>query len=291
MIKKNQVEHLKTERRILELIDHPFIIKLKYAFQTKDKLYLVMDYCPGGEIFFHIQRVERFNEDAARFYAAQLVMAISHLHENNIIYRDLKPENVLIDRDGYIKVTDFGLSKQNILDNHSTNSFCGTPEYLAPEIVENKGHGKAVDWWSLGAIIFEMLTGVPPFSSKDRNKLFNSIKIGEIRYPSYISKEALSLMNSLFIKDPDQRLGSGDTGLEEIINHPFFNSIDWKGIAEKKIQPPFVPKLKSDVDTRYIDKLFTEENPLNSYNVEDASDQNVYIFKGFSYNPDVSVKH
>jgi len=240
MIKKNQVEHTKTERQILELIDHPFIIKLKYAFQTPEKLYFIMDYCPGGEIFFHIQRVERFNEDAARFYSAQLVIAIAHLHENNIIYRDLKPENVLIDYDGYIKVTDFGLSKQNILDNHSANSFCGTPEYLAPEIVESKGHGKAVDWWSLGAIIYEMLTGVPPFYSKDREKLFKNIKAGNIKYPSYLTKEALSILHDLFTKDPDLRLGSGEKGVDEIIAHPFFKTVDWVGIAEKKKYNPLL---------------------------------------------------
>jgi len=291
MIKKNQVEHTKTERQILELIDHPFIIKLKYAFQTPEKLYFIMDYCPGGEIFFHIQRVERFNEDAARFYAAQLVIAIAHLHENNIIYRDLKPENVLIDYDGYIKVTDFGLSKQNILDNHSANSFCGTPEYLAPEIVESKGHGKAVDWWSLGAIIYEMLTGVPPFYSKDREKLFKNIKAGNIKYPSYLTKEALSILHDLFTKDPDLRLGSGEKGVDEIIAHPFFKTVDWVGIAEKKVQPPFVPKLKSDADTRYIDKAFTDENPINSYNNEESTDHGVYVFKGFSYNQDELKKH
>ena len=147
MVKKNQVDHIKTERRILELIDHPFINKLKYAFQTEQKLYLVTDYCPGGELFFHIQRVERFNEEAAKFYAGQIILAVEHLHKNNIIYRDLKPENVLIDRKGFIKITDFGLSKENIVDNKSAKSFCGTPEYLAPEIILNKGHGKPVDWW------------------------------------------------------------------------------------------------------------------------------------------------
>jgi serum/glucocorticoid-regulated kinase 2 len=131
---------------------------------------------------------------SVKFYAAQLVLAIEYLHKNNIIYRDLKPENVLIDRDGYIKVTDFGLSKQNIIDNRSATTFCGTPEYLAPEVIDNKGHGKAVDWWSLGAIIYEMLTGMPPFYSKEREKLFKNIKTGNIKFPTHLSKEARSLL-------------------------------------------------------------------------------------------------
>ena len=219
MVKKNQVDHIKTERRILELIDHPFINKLKYAFQTEQKLYLVTDYCPGGELFFHIQRVERFNEEAAKFYAGQIILAVEHLHKNNIIYRDLKPENVLIDRKGFIKITDFGLSKENIVDNKSAKSFCGTPEYLAPEIILNKGHGKPVDWWSLGNLIYEMLTGIPPFYCKDNNLLFDAIINNEPEYPEYLSNEVIDLIQKLLIKNPDKRLGSN--GADEIKNHIF----------------------------------------------------------------------
>ena len=219
MVKKNQVDHIKTERRILELIDHPFINKLQYAFQTESKLYLVTDYCPGGELFFHIQRVERFNEGAAEFYAGQIILAVEHLHKNNIIYRDLKPENVLIDRKGNIKITDFGLSKENIIDNKSAKSFCGTPEYLAPEIILNKGHGKPVDWWSLGNLIYEMLTGIPPFYCKDNNLLFDAIINNEPEYPEYLSNEVIDLIQKLLIKNPDKRLGSN--GADEIKNHIF----------------------------------------------------------------------
>jgi len=286
MIKRNQTEHIKTERSILELIDNPFITKLKYAFQNPQKLYLVMDYCQGGELFFHIQRVERFNEEAVKFYASQLVLAIEHLHANNIIYRDLKPENVLIDKEGYVKITDFGLSKQNILDNHSANSFCGTPEYLAPEILENAGHGKAVDWWSLGAIIYEMLTGLPPFYSKDREKLFNNIKTGNLKFPVYLSKDSITLVQAFFVKDPDKRLGSGENGLDNIKAHSFFKSIDWDAIYQKKIKPPFIPKLKSEVDTRYIDSEFTNCTPTDSYNPGDSLGESENPYNGFSYNTD-----
>jgi len=285
MIKRNQVTHIKAERRIMELIDHPFIVKLRYAFQSPQKLYMVMDYCPGGELFFHIQRVERFNEEAVKFYAAQLALAIDHLHKNNIIYRDLKPENVLINKDGYIKITDFGLSKENISDNTGAKSFCGTPEYLAPEIVEGKGHGQAVDWWSLGSILYEMLTGMPPFYNNDREKLFNSIKSGQVKFPKYLSKEAVDLLQKFFVKDPEKRLGSGPNGLNDIKSHPFFSSIDWDSILAKKIKPPFTPKLKSPTDTRYIDQEFTNLSIKESIGTGDSLNPEDDPYGGFSYDP------
>ena len=213
-----------------------------------------------------------------------MVLAISHLHQCNIIYRDLKPENVLIDKDGYIKITDFGLSKQNIIDNFSASSFCGTPEYLAPEIIENKGHGKAVDWWSLGAITYEMLTGLPPFYSKDRDKLFKNIRNGVIRYPHYLSKEATNFLQSLFIKDSEKRLGSGPNGEKDIKSHAFFKNIEWDAIYNKKIKPPFIPKISSEIDTKYIDTEFTNDTPNDSFNEGDGVDSDEGHYKGFSFN-------
>lgn len=195
----------------------------------------------------------------------------------------MKPENVLIDKDGYIKVTDFGLSKQNILDNHSTNSFCGTPEYLAPEIINGIGHGKAVDWWSLGAIIYEMMTGMPPFYSKDREKLFSNIKTGNIKYPVYLSKDATGILQAFFTHDPDKRLGTG--GTDKIKSHPFFKNIDWEAILQKKIKPPFIPRISSDSDVKYIDSEFTNLNPVDSYNPQDYLEGDT-DYKGFSYNKD-----
>lgn len=191
----------------------------------------------------------------------------------------------MIDKDGYIKITDFGLSKQNILDNHSTNSFCGTPEYLAPEIINGTGHGKAVDWWSLGAIIFEMMTGIPPFYSKDRDKLFNNIKTGNIKYPVYLTKDAVSIVQSFFIQDPDKRLGSGPDGVDKIKKHPFFKNIDWEAIYNKKIKPPFIPRITSDSDTKYIDKEFTNLPAVDSYNPQDYLEGDT-DYRDFSYNKD-----
>ncbi len=192
----------------------------------------------------------------------------------------------MIDKEGYVKITDFGLSKQNILDNHSANSFCGTPEYLAPEIIENQGHGKAVDWWSLGAIVYEMLTGLPPFYSKDREKLFRNIRTGNLKYPSYLSKEAVELLQGFFKKNADERLGSGVNGLNDIKAHPFFKTIDWVAIYNKKIKPPFMPKLNSEIDTRYIDPEFTNCTPKDSYTKGDSLDDIENPFVGFSHNDD-----
>ena len=195
----------------------------------------------------------------------------------------MKPENVLINKDGYIKITDFGLSKENISDNFSAKSFCGTPEYLAPEIIEGKGHGQAVDWWSLGSILYEMLTGLPPFYAKDREKLFQSIKTDNIKLYKYLSDEAKDLLTKLFIKDPEKRLGSGPKGLNDIQKHPFFGSINWDSILEKKIKPPFTPKLRSETDTRYIDPEFTTSTAMDSYHAGESLNDNDNPFVGFSY--------
>lgn len=187
--KRKQEDHTKTERYVLGEVKHPFIIQMKYAFQNKEKLYFALEYCPGGELFYHLQKVGEFDEDVAKFYAAQLVLVIGHLHEHDIIYRDLKPENVLIAQDGYVKVADFGLSKAEIKGDKDAKSFCGTPEYLAPEILKKKGYGKAVDWWMLGSMIYEMLVGLPPFYLKEREKLFKAIANMEPEYPSDLSSE------------------------------------------------------------------------------------------------------
>merc|ERR1719486_1747887 len=212
VIKRNQVEHTKTERNVLEAVSHPFIVTLHYAFQTPKKLYFVLEYCVGGELFFHLSRAGRFSEGRTRFYASEILLAIEYLHRLNIIYRDLKPENILLDGDGHVKLTDFGLSKEGVKDNVSANTMCGTPEYLAPEILNKVGHGKAVDWYSLGALIYEIITGLPPFYTRDREKLFERIRRGELSYPSYVTPVAKSLIMKMLLRNPDQRLGGGAGG-------------------------------------------------------------------------------
>jgi len=261
---RNQKTHVKTERNILIEVNHPFVIKMAYAFQNERKLFFALEYCPGGELFNLLQKKRTFSEDNARFYAAQIVLALEHLHSKDIVYRDLKPENVLIDKDGYIRLTDFGLSKRGISGNRGATSVCGTPEYLAPEILFRMGHGKAVDWWTLGAILYEMLTGLPPFYTPNREELFERIKFSTLKYPSHLSPSAKSLLEGLFKKDPEKRLGGSLDDAKPIKTHPWFSGIDWDAIFMKEIKAPFVPVVKGESDVSNFDTEFTE-TPLDSY--------------------------
>jgi len=262
VVKRNQVEHTKTERNVLQMVTHPFIVDLKYAFQTPKKLYFVLEYCVGGELFFHLSRAGRFTEGRCRFYASELLLAIQHLHSLDIIYRDLKPENILLDADGHVKLTDFGLSKEGIKDNFSAKSMCGTPEYLAPEILEKKGHGKAVDWYSLGALIYEMLTGLPPYYTRDREKLFERIRKAELVYPGHMSAGAKSLCQGLLRRDPNSRLGGADDG--EVMQHEFWGSLDWTAVLKRKVAPPFKPNVANIADVKYFEREFVELPVINS---------------------------
>lgn len=281
IVKRNQVEHTRSERNVLEATNHPFIVTLHYAFQTPKKLYVVLEYCAGGELFFHLSQAGRFSQGRCRFYACEICLALDYLHKLNIIYRDLKPENLLLDADGHAKVTDFGLSKEGIEDNISAKTVCGTPEYLAPEILRRLGHGKAVDWYSFGALVYEMLTGLPPFYTKDRDKLFERIKRGELSYPSYVTPEAKSLCQALIFRDPNKRLGGGPGGGDEVKEHVFFSGVDWMQVYERKITPPFKPSLSSDGDVKYFDKEFLNMPVVNSEAREDGRE--VKHFEGFTF--------
>jgi len=287
LMKQNMISYTKSEKQILQQIDHPFIVHLRYAFQTDTKLYLVLDFLSGGELFFHLSKEVKFDVDRARFYTAELVLAIGHLHSKDIIYRDLKPENVVLDHEGHVQVTDFGLAKKDISNNTPTHTFCGTPEYLAPEIIKGKGHAKPVDWWSLGILLYEMLVGLPPFYSENMNEMYELILKAPLKFPSFVPDDAISLLNGLLERDESKRLGSSDKDYLEIKEHEFFKDIDWDKLYQRKITPPFIPEAESnDDDAKYFDTEFTSERVVDSFavNVKDEKDSNFddFTFSGKS---------
>jgi len=256
IIETGEINHTIAERNILMRIDHPFIMGLHYSFQDTEKLYLVMDYVNGGELFFHLQQEKKFPYERARFYTAEIVLALEHLHNNAIIYRDLKPENILLDSDGHIKITDFGLSKEGFGDYAKTKTFCGTPEYLAPEIINGMEYSKAVDWWSVGTLLFEMLTGMPPFYDPDVQRMYTNKMTADPMLPEYIQDPCREFILRLLDKNSETRLQ--DSNL--IKTHPYFQGIEWEALLRKDIPPPFIPDVKSKESTAYIDKQFTSKN-------------------------------
>jgi len=284
IVNRNEITHTLAERLVLAQVESPFIVPLKFSFQSEQKLYLVLAFVNGGELFHHLQREHRFDEKRARFYSAELLLALEHLHELDVVYRDLKPENILLDYTGHIALCDFGLCKLNMKDNEKTNTFCGTPEYLAPEILCGNGYDKAIDWWTLGVLLYEMLAGLPPFYDEVTDKMYEKILNDPLRFGEEFSPEACSILTGLLNRDPTRRLGI--KGADEIKRHPFFHKhIDFKLLAAKKIQPPFKPSVASPVDVSNFDMVFTEEAPVDSF-VEDSNlSQTVQAqFSGFSYN-------
>ncbi|MFH4977393.1 hypothetical protein AB6A40_004102 [Gnathostoma spinigerum] len=257
IIAKDEVAHTLTENRVLQRCKHPFLTQLKYSFQTPYHLCFVMEFANGGELFFHLQQNRLFSESRTRFYGAEIVLALGYLHEQCIVYRDMKLENLLLDKDGHVKIADFGLCKEDISFGDRTRTFCGTPEYLAPEVLEDNDYGRSVDWWGVGVVMYEMMCGRLPFYSKDHEKLFELILTGNIRFPSKLSSEARTLLSGLLIKDPNQRLGGGPEDAKEIMCQEFFRPIDWEKLYRREITPPFKPHVTSDSDTCYFDKEFT----------------------------------
>jgi serine/threonine protein kinase len=266
VIAREEVVHTKAEKNVLaKYSHHPFIVGLKWSFQSHDKLYLVMDFMNGGELFTHLTNEKRFFEDRVRFYTAELLCAIGYLHENGVVYRDLKPENVLLDHLGHLRLTDFGLCKEGLGVSDTTATLCGTGAYLAPEILTSEEYGKAVDWWSLGIMVWEMMCGLPPFYSTNEREMYDMILNKKLVFPlaeDEASNEGVDFIFRLLERDPNLRLGA--RGVEEVKSHPWFNGIDWDKVISKAYEPPFQPSVRGLEDVSNFDKGFTTEVATDS---------------------------
>lgn len=283
---RDEVKHIMAERNVLlKNLKHPFLVGLHYSFQTPQKLYFVLDYVNGGELFFHLQREKHFSEPRTRFYASEITSAISFMHKMNIVYRDLKPENILLDSTGHIVLTDFGLCKENVMPGETTSTFCGTPEYLAPEVLKKQEYGRCVDWWCLGAVTYEMLTGLPPFYSSDVDVMYDRILNARLVFPEFVSFNARDLLTRLLDRDPRTRLGSSSRDAEDVEAAPFFSGIDWSLLNAKGYTPPFNPNVSSKKDLRHIDPEFVNKPIPQSVKATGMMVDVEYdeTFAGFSY--------
>jgi len=280
IVEKNHAEYMKAERDILTKVDHPFVVQLRYSFQTKYRLYLVLDFINGGHLFFQLYHQGLFREELARIYTAEIVSAVAHLHANGIMHRDLKPENILLDADGHAMLTDFGMAKE-FDENTRSNSMCGTVEYMAPEIFQGRGHDKAADWWSVGVLLFEMLTGKPPFVGGNRDKIQQKIVKEKIKLPTYLSSEVHSMLKGLLHKEAGRRLGSGPGGSDEIKNHKWFKSVNWKRLEARQIEPSFRPNVAGKTCIANFDECWTNMPVLDSPVASPVAANSNFV--GFSY--------
>lgn len=257
VVKLKQIEHTIYEKQILSGVNFPFIVNMFASFKDNANLYMAMEYVPGGELFSHLRAAGRFKEDRSMFYASQVTLAFEYLQYMNIIYRDLKPENLLFDERGYIKITDFGFAKQV---EGRTWTLCGTPEYLAPEIILSKGYGKAVDWWALGVLIYEMVAGYPPFYAEQPIQIYEKIVAAKLRFPGHFSKELKELLKGLLQPDITRRFGNMRAGVSEIKEHPWFAPLDWLAVFDRSLPAPFVPRYEGGVDSANFDRY--DEEPV-----------------------------
>ncbi|CUM48857.1 unnamed protein product [Debaryomyces tyrocola] len=256
VVKMKQVEHTNDERRMLKLVEHPFLIRMWGTFQDSRNLFMVMDYIEGGELFSLLRKSQRFPNPVAKFYAAEVTLAIEYLHSHDIIYRDLKPENILLDRNGHIKITDFGFAKEV---STVTWTLCGTPDYIAPEVITTKPYNKSVDWWSLGVLIFEMLAGYTPFYDSTPMKTYEKILSGKIHFPSFMGPDVIDLLSKLITADLTRRLGNLMNGPSDIRNHPWFQEVVWEKLLAKDIETPYEPPITAGVGDSSLFDHYPEE--------------------------------
>lgn len=251
VIRLKQVEHIKAEKEVLLSIHHPFIVNLLGVFQDEKRLCMLLEYVNGGELFSYLRKEGRLPNDDAAFYAGEIVLAFQYLHSIHVVYRDLKPENLLIDTDGHLKITDFGFAK--VVEDR-TWTLCGTPEYLAPEIIQSKGHGKPVDWWALGVLIFEMLAGYPPFYDENPFGIYQKVLAGKIEFPRHFDMKVKDLIKRLLTPDRAKRFGCLKNGAEDIKKHKWYKGLDWTALQNRQVKPPMIPAVKSADDTSMFDR-------------------------------------
>eukprot|EP00992_Anisonema_acinus_P000085 TRINITY_DN10026_c0_g1_i1.p1 TRINITY_DN10026_c0_g1~~TRINITY_DN10026_c0_g1_i1.p1 ORF type:complete len:334 (+),score=62.82 TRINITY_DN10026_c0_g1_i1:83-1084(+) len=251
ILRMKQVEHILAEASILGSIRHPFIVNMMKTFQDEKRLYIVLEYVVGGEMFSHLRKAGKFPNDVAKFYCAEVALAFMYLQSMDILYRDLKPENLLLDSGGHVKVTDFGFAKKV---PERTFTLCGTPEYLAPEIIQSKGHGKAVDWWALGILTYEMAVGYPPFFDESPFRIYEKILQGKIQFPKWVDSRCKDLIKGLLATDHTKRLGTLKRGVEDIKKHKWFHGVDWDMLLARKIPAPIPVKVTNPGDSRYFDR-------------------------------------
>jgi len=275
--------HAKLERDVLLAVHHPFIVDLHYAFQSGGKVYLVMEYLAGGELFMQLQKERMLMEDTAIFYLTQVLLAIEHLHKVGIIYRDLKPENIMLDREGHVKLTDFGCVKESASDEINY-TFCGTVEYMAPEILNRSGrHGKEVDWWSFGILAHDMLTGAPPFTGQNRKVITERVLKAKLQLKKYLTPNAKDILRLLLQRTVESRLGHGEADAAAVKRHRFFSSVNWDDVMARRTKPPFLPLLKSEDDFSNFDDEFTSKPAVDSPAHCSPSQSVDDMFLGFSY--------
>ena len=288
------IDWVQTEKHVFEqATNHPFLVGLHSCFQTESRLFFVIEYLCGGDLMYHMQRKRKLPEDHARFYSAEIVLALDYLHSKGIIYRDLKLDNVLLDIEGHIKLTDYGMCKEGLKKGEQTSTFCGTPNYIAPEMLRGENYDFSIDWWALGVLCFEMMAGRSPFEINENpsenpdlnteDHLFQIILEKPIRIPRSLSVKATSVLKGFLQKMPADRLGSAD-GLREIKQHLFFKTIDWQLLEQRLIQPPYKPQIQSERDLTNIDELFTkEEVRLTPDSPQTLARLQQNEFEGFEY--------
>merc|ERR1712072_1594096 len=252
IIRLKQVDHMMSEKAILKSMNHPFIVNMYGSFHDPRYLYLVLEYIVGGEFFTHLRRAGRFDNDTSRFYSSQIVAIFEYMHGKNIIYRDLKPENILLTASGYLKLTDFGFAK--IID-YRTYTLCGTPEYIAPEVLLNKGHGKPVDWWTLGILIYEMVVGQPPFCDEEPMGIYQKILAGKIYFPKYFEKNAKALVKKILVADLGKRYGNLKDGANDILQSKWLSSYSWDKLMAKQVPAPYKPQMKNEQDVSNFEEI------------------------------------